>query len=616
MKSPYTGKLVFTSLCLFLAILQISAQNLMLQGGPSHTGAYQTQAVQQSPRHLWSFKTDGQVQSAPAIQNGIIYFGSGDGNCYAADLKTGTEKWRFPTQGIVVSSPAIAGNIVYFTSRDQNLYALDATTGKKIWEFPLGKELPYKWAFDNQLSSPTIVENTLYVGSGDGNVYAVDAKTGKEKWHFKTQGLVRATPTVANNVVYVGDTEGYFYALNANNGKQTWRFETEGVKFDPAKFGFDRKAIMFAAALNEDLVIFGGRDGFFYAVERASGKERWRVDHNVSWIMSNPAIADGKVFTGTSDGRFIQAVDIQTGKELWRFSTQNVVWSSPAVADGMVYIGSDDYRLYALDANTGQERWHFRTGSRVRGVPVVKDGVVYVGSHDGYLYAIGGATSKNNAYTPPKKVVYWAEDPNIQGTFLDATLLIRDLLLSEGYEMVNDSAIAAFMQQRSQDRQPSIIVLPSILFPKTIIEDTTEKALFRQYLNAGGKLAYFSVPPPPFAYARDPATGQVTGFQFTKMGKILGIKYQGDNSFTFGGFYRAKVTPEGEKMGLHDWWVNACALDPNQVTTVLALDEQNKASAWIKNYGGGEGTGLVQLPPLSYFLAKPAALLMVLEYGL
>jgi len=188
-------------------------------------------------------------------------------------------------------------------------------------------------------------------------------------------------------------------------------------------------------------------------------------------------------------------------------------------------------------------------------------------------------------------------------------------LVPEGYEILNDSALAQFMQQRAQDGQPSVVVFPSQSFPASFVKDTTEAALLRQYLNAGGKVAYLSTPP-PFAFARDPNTNQITGFQFDKMGKILGIKYQGNNSFSFGGFYRAEATPEGRQKGLHGWWVNACAVDPGQVSTVLALDEKGKASAWIKNYGGREGSGLVQLPPFSYFMVNPAAVLSVIEYGL
>lgn len=596
---------MYISLCFFCIAFQSLAQN----------GQTSTKAVHQSPHLQWRFKTEGQVQSTPLIVGETIYFGSGDGNCYAASLKTGKEKWRFPTKGVVVSSPAIANNLVYFSSRDQNLYALDAASGKKLWSFPLGKELPYPWAFDNQTSSPVVIETTVFVGSGDGQVYALDAKSGKEKWRFKTQGLVRATPTVANNMVYIGDTEGYFYALNANTGKQVWRFETEGVHFDPAEFGFDRKAVMFAAALTDELVIFGGRDGFLYAVERATGKERWRMDHKVSWVMSKPAIAEGKVFTGTSDGRFIQAIDLQTGQEVWKFTIQNVCWSSPTFADGVVYIGSDEGRLYALNADTGEKEWQFRTGSRVRSTPVVKDGVIYFGSHDGSLYALTGEPSKNASYVPAKKVVYWDKKEDGQGTFSDAALFVRDFLVQEGYEIMGDSMITDFVQQRIQDRQPSVLVFPSQLFPASLLNDSTESARLRQYLNAGGKVAYLNAPP-PFAYAHDPSTNQITGLQFSKMNKVLDIPYLGDNSFTFGGFYRANVTPEGAQIGLHGWWVNSCAVDTDQVNTVLALDERGKASAWIKNYGGKKGTGLVQLPPLSYFLANPAAVLMVIEYGL
>jgi outer membrane protein assembly factor BamB len=601
MKSPKpsTG-LMLINLCFLFIAFQSTAQN---------------KAIHHSPHLQWSFKTEGQVQSTPAIVGETIYFGSGDGNCYAANLKTGKEKWHFPTKGVVVSSPTFANNLVYFSSRDQYLYALDAASGKPAWSFSMGKERPYAWAFDNQTSSPVVVENSLYIGSGDGHVYALETKTGKEKWRFKTQGLVRATPAVANNVVYIGDTEGYFYALNANTGKQTWRFETEGVKFDPAQFGFDRKAIMFSAALTDELAIFGGRDGFLYAVERATGRERWRMDHKVSWIMSNPAIADGKVFTGTSDGRFVQAVDLQTGQEVWRFSIQNVCWSSPAVADGVVYIGSDEGRLYALDSQTGQKKWQFRVGGRVRSNPVAKDGMVYFGSHDGYLYALTGESTKNANYTPARKVVYWDKKEDAQSTFLDAALYVRDFLVQEGYEIQGDSTIAEFIQQRIQDRQPSVVVFPSQIFPASLLNDTTEAALLRQYLNAGGKVVYLNTPA-PFAYARDPNTNQITGLQFSRMSKVLGIPYQGDNSFTFGGFYRASVTPEGVQMGLRGWWVNACAVDTNQVSTVLALDEQGKASAWIKNYGGRPGTGLVQLPPHSYFLANAAAVLRIIEYGL
>jgi outer membrane protein assembly factor BamB len=63
--------------------------------------------------------------------------------------------------------------------------------------------------------------------------------------------------------------------------------------------------------------------------------------------------------------------------------------SSPAIADGRVWIGSFDGRLYSLDLDTGKQLWEFRTGGRISASPAVAAGRVIVGSQDGLLYCFG-----------------------------------------------------------------------------------------------------------------------------------------------------------------------------------------------------------------------------------
>ena len=58
---------------------------------------------------------------APAVVDGIVYFGSGNSYLYAADIQTGQEKWRFKTGDRVDSTPAIADGVVYFRSLDRDL---------------------------------------------------------------------------------------------------------------------------------------------------------------------------------------------------------------------------------------------------------------------------------------------------------------------------------------------------------------------------------------------------------------------------------------------------------------------------------------------------------------
>ncbi|MDX1942303.1 MAG: PQQ-binding-like beta-propeller repeat protein [Saprospiraceae bacterium] len=592
-----------------------SADFSNFRGGPQHPGYYQTQGVHHSPRLKWSFKTEGSVQSAPAIKGNQIFFGSADGNFYAVDIQTGTELWRFKTTGSIASSPSIAGNLVYFTSRDQHCYAVDTKTGKLAWKFDLGKDIPYDWAFDNILSSPTILGAMLYIGSGDGHVYALDSKHGKVKWKFKTQGRVRSSAAVDKNVVYIGDTEGYFYALNAANGQKIWAFETEGIKFKNDKWGFDRKAVISSPVLTDELVIFGCRDGFMYAVDRKNGHQVWRMDHQVSWVMSSPAIANGKVFAGSSDGQFVQAVDLKNGQELWRFEANAVIWSSPTVVNGMVYIGCADNKLYALNAENGEKIWRFRTNARILATPVVAEGVVYCGSDDGYFYAISGESQADPAYVAPEKAVFWKQNA-AQGLTNTFENYAKDYLSAEGYTVLDTNAIEDFLRKRIQDRKPSVVVFPTQLIPASIAIDSVNTPLIRQYLNAGGKVVLLNALP-TLVYVYDPATGQPVAIDFSKMEAIFGIRYYGKDTRGHGGTYHAAVTGEGKKWGLRGGWLNrCCSLDPKQVSAVLATDERGNASAWVKNYGGREGTGLVQLRYVPETLSDMASLLAAIEFGL
>ena len=96
----------------------------MFRANLQHTGVYETKGVHQLNELKWAFKTEGPIRSSPAVADGVVYFGSYDGNLYAVDIKTGKEKWRFKTGGKIFSSPAVADGVVYFGSHDGKLYAV------------------------------------------------------------------------------------------------------------------------------------------------------------------------------------------------------------------------------------------------------------------------------------------------------------------------------------------------------------------------------------------------------------------------------------------------------------------------------------------------------------
>lgn len=125
------------------------------------------------------------VDSSPAVVNGIIYVGFYDGDVYALNASDGTKVWSYTTGNHVESSPAVVGDMVFVGSDDYNVYGLNLTTGGKIWSYTTG-------AFVE--SSPTVLDNVVFVGSEDRNVYALNATTGHASLELHNQWNRRLFP--------------------------------------------------------------------------------------------------------------------------------------------------------------------------------------------------------------------------------------------------------------------------------------------------------------------------------------------------------------------------------------------------------------------------------------
>jgi eukaryotic-like serine/threonine-protein kinase len=273
--------------------------------------------------------------SSPAVVNGKVYFGSGDGNIYAVTADTGIELWKVQTKDVVHASPAVVNNTVYIGSWDSTLYALNADTGDEKWTFQAGQDN----TIHNQVgfqSSPAVAEGVVYVGCRDGHVYALDAANGHKKWDYSTnKSWVNGTPAVRDGVVYVGTSDSSrFMALDARNGHLRWNF--------PAK------AYMFSsAALAGDLAYVGDHNGKLYAVDVKTGKLAWEFQVEASKKDPMKLLnADGSLNQEAFAPVFGDFEDMYI--DMYRFMSIGAILSSPAVDKGVVFVGSMDGNLYAL----------------------------------------------------------------------------------------------------------------------------------------------------------------------------------------------------------------------------------------------------------------------------
>jgi outer membrane protein assembly factor BamB len=107
-------------------------------------------------------------------------------------------------------------------------------------------------------------------------------------------------------------------------------------------------------------------------------------------VTTSPIAADGKVFVGTSGGRFY-ALDLTTGEIIWTFDAGSPISSSPAFQNGVVFFGTQNPgKIYAVDAQTGLVRWLYQvpTGAAVYSSPAIVNNQVIAGSSDGTLLCL------------------------------------------------------------------------------------------------------------------------------------------------------------------------------------------------------------------------------------
>ena len=581
----------------FCFILFVSAaarsQPSIFQHDSRHSGVYQTTPAYRFDGVKFVFKTGGPIRSSAVLAQGVLFFGSGDGYLYAVESSTGKERWRFKTEGAVHSSSAVADGIVYVSSRDGNVYGVDAATGKQVWKFKMGKDLPYANGFDYYLSSPVIFGGLLYAGGGDGYLYAFDVRTRKIVWKYNARTRIRSTPAVEGSTVFVGTMDGYLLALDRNKGSLRWEFATLGSTLKIEDYGYDRTALVSSPSVSNGVVTVGCRDGFLYAVDAATGKQKWSNNHEISWVLSTPAVDDGKVFVGSSDAQFFQAVDHATGQEVWRYKGGGPIWSSAAIAGSMLYFGVNDGHIVAVDKKSGVEKWRYKTGDRIFSSPLVENGVVYCGSDDGNFYAIEGTKEPDPPAPSVRRAVFWETRPGFSGRWFSGGTdeWIRDYFKREGYEVVDAKGLEALMERELSAQSGSVVIFADNRVPQSLVKEESENALLRRYLNAGGKIVWLG--PDPIAWKRD-SLGKCEGINYDRSARILGIRYPG-KSLEGIGWYNSVVTEEGKRWGLRGWGVGLGCIDPAQASTVLAKDEHGMAGAWVKNFGGKPGTGLVQL---------------------
>lgn len=328
-------------------VVYVGAEDGQLHALDARTGA-----------RRWSFRAGGALRTRAVVAGGTAYLQADDGHLYALDAATGRERFRVrlgekPVERLPFDDPKsrydrfgadvlVAGERLYVGTHDGRVLALTADGGRTLWDFPTG---------DSVLAAPSLAGGRLYVGSYDKHVYALDAGTGGLVWKRDTRAAVVSTPAVAGDLVIVGNRCYDILGLRAATGEVAWK---RYLWFSWVES---------SAVVRDGVAYVGSSDAALVgAFEAASGRPRWQADV-YGWAWGQPAVTDASVYVGTSSQAGypaghragVVALDRASGKTRWRYDAPPAdkgafgFPGSPAVGDGLVFVSSLDGRVYAFE---------------------------------------------------------------------------------------------------------------------------------------------------------------------------------------------------------------------------------------------------------------------------
>jgi alcohol dehydrogenase (cytochrome c) len=288
--------------------------------------------------------------------------------------------------------------------------------------------------------TPTSIDtstNTLYFGTGSAtplyypafrpgqnprtdSLIAVDLRTGRMKWWQQQMGFNEwsydtAQPPLVydakvggkkRHIVSVGTMEGVWFAYDAATGQPIYQRvkvidRTEHPPLQPGKpvavypsslGGINYSPASYDPATN---YIFNAASETASVMQQVkltpTQKKRKRLLGDIFLGLANGNF--GSLLPGWHDHGSISAIDVNTGRQVWKFRTPEPERGGVSTTgSGLGFAGGGDGVLRAFDLKTGKVLWSFQTGHQIAAGPAIYS----VGGKQYVAVTSGGTPTSSN----------------------------------------------------------------------------------------------------------------------------------------------------------------------------------------------------------------------------
>jgi hypothetical protein len=221
----------------------------------------------------------------------------------------------------------------------------------------------------------------------------------RQTWTLVTEARLEGTPVLTKDSVLTADTEGTILVVDKENSASRYRFPTDAPLSAPL-------------AYHETIAYISSQDYNVYALDVPSGRLLWRFGAGGP-ILRVPSVTDDGVYLGVS-GVGLYRVDRASGRLIWRnFQAERFLSANKKFTYGLDGAG----RLLVLDQGRG--RHLAALDAREFNFPIANEWTdrLFLASHDGLIVCLHDRDYRTPLVmrTLPKKVQKPARKPPATG---------------------------------------------------------------------------------------------------------------------------------------------------------------------------------------------------------
>ncbi|HZQ15951.1 MAG TPA: PQQ-binding-like beta-propeller repeat protein, partial [Gaiellaceae bacterium] len=243
-----------------------------------------------------------------------------------------------------------------------------------------------------------------------GNQWSYDVSQPPLVYEGKVGGRVR-------HVVSVATMEGVWYAFDANTGQPFYQRVKVLDRIEHPALRPGKPVAVFPSSiggLNYSPASYDPATD--YVINAAAETAGVDVQTALTPTEKKDKFLLGSVFLGLENGDFgqvlpgwhdhgsISAIDVNTGKRVWKFETPEPERGGvTTTGSGLGFAGGGDGVLRAFDTKTGRVLWTFQTGHQIAAGPTVftgDDGKEYI------AISVGGTPTSSNGGTAAELQVF------------------------------------------------------------------------------------------------------------------------------------------------------------------------------------------------------------------